>query len=137
MTQPDDLAAATDRTANGLDEAAVKARSGAIVGLVLAVLSLQGQGSWGLAIQSIFGLRFGPDQFGIVLALTGLATLGLSMAGFVLGRRASSVHGSVASWEHYVGRAAVVLGALGAVISVVTVVGSLLSPGGEAYGPLM
>ncbi|HEY0772915.1 MAG TPA: hypothetical protein VGD51_02445 [Nocardioidaceae bacterium] len=137
MTQPNDLAAATGRTANGLDEAAVKARSGAIVGLVLAVLSLQGQGSWGLAIQAIFGLRFGPDQFGIVLALTGLATLGLSMAGFVLGRRASSVHGSVASWEHYVGRAAVVLGALGAVISVVTVVGSLLSPGGEAYGPIM
>jgi hypothetical protein len=135
MTQPDDLAAATDRT-NGLDEAAVKARSGAIVGLVLAVLSLQGQGSWGLAIQSIFGLRFGPDQFGIVLALTGLATLGLSMAGFVLGRRAS-VHGGVASWEQHVGRAAVVLGALGAVISVVTVVGSLLSPGGQAYGPLM
>ncbi len=135
MTQPDDVATAPDRTVG--PDLAVRARSGAVVGLVLAVLSLQGQGSWTLAIQSIFGLRFGPDQFGVVMALTGLAALALSVAGVVLGRRATSSPAGAASWEQYVGRAAVVLGVLGAVIAVVTVVGSLLAPGGQAFGPRM
>ena len=135
MTQHEDVAAAPDGTAG--PDAAVKARSGAIVGLVLAVLGLQGQGSWTFAIQSIFGLGFGPDQFGIVMALTALAALGLSVAGIVLGRRATSWRGGPASWDQYVGRAAVVLGVIGALIAVVAVVGSLLAPTGQGFTPLM
>jgi hypothetical protein len=132
MSQPDDVA-----NTPGPDEAMTAARSGALIGIVLAVLSLQGQGSWTLAVQSIFGLRFGPDQLGLVMTLSGLVTLGLSVTGFVLGRRAMAVPTSAASWEQYVGRAAVVLGALGAVIAVVTVVGGLLAPSATGLGPLM
>ncbi|HEU4512941.1 MAG TPA: hypothetical protein VFR87_07535 [Nocardioidaceae bacterium] len=135
MTQPDRVAAAPDRAAP--PEAPVKARSGAIVGLVLAVLSLQGQGSWTAAIQAVLGYQLGPDQFRVAMAISGLVTLGFALAGFVLGRRALAVRGGAASWEQHVGGAAVVLGAIGALISAVTVVGSLLAPSGQAFGPLM
>lgn len=135
MSQPEDVATAPGSAA-GTDEA-MRARSGAIVGLVLAILSLQGQGSWTTAIQAVFGYQLGPDQFSVAMAISGLVTLGFGVAGFVLGRRASSVSAGLPSWEQYVGRAAVVLGAIGAVISMVTVVGSLLAPGGQAFGPQM
>lgn len=136
MTQPDDLTATTaDPAATG--KPTVAARTNGIVGLVLAILSLQGQGSWTTAIQAVFGYQLGPDQFRVAMAISGLVTLGFAVAAFVLGRRALAGHGGAAPWEQHVGGAAVVLGAIGALISMVTVVGSLLAPGGQAFGPLM
>lgn len=101
-------------------------KASAITGFTLAVLTLWGQGAWSTAIQSFLGTNFGFNEYLNILSLVGLVTLAIAVAGMLLGRRAFTDPDASLSWEGHLGRAAVVLGGLGAVIAVVTVLGSVL-----------
>ncbi len=99
----------------------------AIAGFAFAVFSMQGQGTWSAALQSLFwGGHFAPDQVPVVLGTWAFGALVLAAVGWLLARRTLADAGAAAGWEGHLARAAVLVAAAGALLSVLGMVGSLL-----------
>jgi hypothetical protein len=78
-----------------------------------------------LAIQAFVG-TFGAGQYGGMVSSYGVASLIVSVLAALLGRKALVDSRETASWEGQVARAAILLGALGVVFGVVTILGGLV-----------
>jgi hypothetical protein len=107
--------------------------AGAITAFTLAVISTLGFGSWTLLTQSVLGAPTGQDDIrgqNLLSAAILLATaLGaILLAGGVL--RGAAARAS--NWASQLARAAVAVAAFGALLSAVTIIGTLLrhSPAG-------
>jgi hypothetical protein len=98
----------------------------ATTAFALAVFSMLGQGTWTTAVQSFFGTSFGPNDYSIILAATGVATGALALGALWLGRRVVTDGRAVASWEGHLARAAILVAALGAVLSILTIIGGVV-----------
>jgi hypothetical protein len=125
MTQHDDLTQWDQHSGSGRPRPFLSPEAASICGFSLAVLSLQGQGSWMTAVGSFFGTRVGLGAYGHVLTVAGLVALALAVAAVLLAGRVVR-DGAVVGWPDHLARAAVVLGLLGGVFAVVTVAGGLV-----------
>lgn len=95
----------------------------AIAGLVLAVLSLGGDGIWNLAVSSFLGSSFGDMR--PVLVMSGATSLAVALGALWLGRRGMAPHPAGTSWGPQLARAAVLLAGLAVVLAALTIVGGL------------
>lgn len=98
-------------------------KAAALTGFTLALLSMQGQGSWTTAIQSFFGTTFGPAEYVNVLTIAGVAALAMAVASLLLARRALADDDNEATWADHLGRATMVIGGLGAALALLTIIG--------------
>lgn len=126
MTQ-DERVATQDEAPDGL----LTPASSAIAGLVLAVLSLGGNGIWNLAVSAFVGSSFGDMT--PVLVMNGGTSLVVALGALWLGRRGMAFPPAGVMWAPHVARAAVLLAGLGVVLSALTVAGALL---GASLRPL-
>ena len=94
----------------------------AVAALVVAVLDVSGRGLWAPVAARLGGAHLGvhDDLGSVALASLAAAGLALGLALPVLRRRTTAP-----AWEHHVAGAAVVLGALAALVSLLGVVASL------------
>ena len=112
------------RTQDEMAEGLLTPASSAIAGLVLAVLSLGGNGIWNLAVSAFVGSSFGDMT--PVLVMSGGTSLAVALGALWLGRRGMSLPAAGVTWAPHVARAAVLLAGLGVVLSALTVAGALL-----------
>lgn len=119
MTQPDQVS-----TREPQPEGLLTPASSAIAGLVLAVLSLGGNGIWNLAVSAFVGSSFGTMT--PVLVMSGGTSLAVALGALWLGRRGMSLPAEGVAWAPHVARAAVLLAGLGVVLSALTVAGAVL-----------
>jgi hypothetical protein len=121
----------TDRTGEeSLDDRILTPAASAVVALVLAVVSLTGQGSWNTAIQSFLGNTFGAAEYQRVLAVGAGMTLAVSAAAMWLAWRVVGRRRPVSSWDEHLARAALVLAGLASLFALLTILGSLTAPAG-------
>ncbi|HET6626475.1 MAG TPA: hypothetical protein VFG63_08790 [Nocardioidaceae bacterium] len=130
MTQPEDVLG-PDKPVAGHGEwwrpaGLLTSQASATVAFTLAVLSMMGQGSWTLAVQSFFGTMFAPSDYGSVVTAGGIASLLLAAAAILLGGRVLSARPDHTSWDTQLARAAVLVGALGALLAVITILGAAI-----------
>jgi len=128
VTHPEGPTSRTDE--ESLDGRILTPAASAIIALVLAVVSLTGQGSWNTAIQSFLGNTFGPAEYQRVLAVGGAVTLAVSAGAMWLAWRVVARRRPVTSWDEHMARAALVLAGLASLFSLLTILGSLASPDG-------
>lgn len=119
------------RTQDEAAEGLLTPASSAIAGLVLAVLSLGGNGIWNLAASAFVGSSFG--SMAPVLVMSGGTSLAVALGALWLGRRGMAFPSAGVTWAPHVARAAVLLAGLGVVLSALTIAGALL---GESLGPI-
>lgn len=113
-------------TGNGFG-ALLTPKATAIAGFAFAVFSMLGQGTWSAAVQSLFwGSSFPESQLPSVLGSWAVASLLLAVVGWLLARRTLTDPGAAAGWEGHLARAAVLVAAAGALLSVLGIVGALL-----------
>ncbi|HEY6933264.1 MAG TPA: hypothetical protein VI452_07685 [Marmoricola sp.] len=125
MSEPGDVDYTSTGDDHGVSGGIVTAGSAAIAGFTFAVLSMMGQGTWSLALQSLFfGSSYPQSQFDHVMLAWGCGCLLVAAAGFALARRA--LHLGPTEGQANLARAAVVVSAAGALLGVLTVIGSLL-----------
>jgi len=98
----------------------------AITAFTLAVLAMTGQGVWTQLAQVFFGTSFRENQFTSVLTVAAFASLVMAAAAVLLGRRAMSAPQTEAAWSGHLARAAVLLGLVAGVVSLLTLVVGLL-----------
>lgn len=97
----------------------------AIAGFAFAVFSMLGQGSWSIAITALFwGDSYPAGSVGGVMVGWGVGALLMAALGGWLASRALGV-GTV-GWDAHLARAAVLVAAVGALLSLLTIVGALL-----------
>ncbi|MGZ4427993.1 MAG: hypothetical protein ACXVXC_05280 [Nocardioidaceae bacterium] len=101
-------------------------KASAITAFTLAVMSLLGQGSWTMAVQSFYGTSFAPRSYGSIVVAIALVQLAVALGALWLARSVTLRANRDTSWEDHLARAAVVVGGLGAVLALVTVVGRLI-----------
>ena len=101
-------------------------KASAITAFTLAVMSMLGQGSWTTAVQSFYGTSFAPSSYGSIVVAIGLVLLAMALGALWLARSVILRANRDTSWEDHLARAAVVVGGLGAVLALVTVVGGLV-----------
>jgi hypothetical protein len=100
------------------------AHTSATVAFTFAVLSMLGQGAWTMAAQSFTGTTFAPSEF---LVTGGVASLALAVGALWLGRRVLVARATAPSpWAAHLAGAAVVVGALGALLAILTIIGAAL-----------
>lgn len=100
------------------------AQTSATVAFTFAVFSMLGQGTWTVAAQSFFGPGFGPREYVVV---AGIASLALAAGALWLGRRGLVARATASSpWAVQLAGAAVVVGALGAVLAALTILGGIV-----------
>lgn len=105
-------------------------KSAAIAGFTFAVLSMTGQGTWSTALESLFwGQTFPQSQANAVVGSWSVATLLLAGLGWLLARRALADAAAAVSWEGHLARAAMIVAAVAAALSVLGVLGALLHLG--------
>lgn len=92
-------------------------QASAIAAMAFAVLSMTGFGGWERAVSALWGQNFPQSGIVVVLAAFSSGTLLAAVAGLVLGRRAMRSPG----WEGHLGRAAVLVAAIGGVLAAVSV----------------
>jgi hypothetical protein len=106
-------------------------KAAAIAGFTFAVLSMMGQGTWSVALQSLFwGQQFAPSQVSAVVGSWSVATLLIAGLGWLLARRTLGEPTAAVSWEGHLARAGMIVAAVSAGLSVLGVVGALLHLGG-------
>jgi hypothetical protein len=99
----------------------------AIVAFTFAVFSMFGFGSWTLVAQSVLGSPAGPEDLRWQNVLSALVLLLLSLAAILLGKRVLfEGHDGASAWPGQLARAAVVVAAVGAALSLVAILGGLL-----------
>jgi hypothetical protein len=97
----------------------------AIAGFAFAVFSMLGQGSWSIALTSLFwGENYSVGAVGNVMAAWGVGCLVMATTGAWLA--SSTIRTSSHTWEAHVARAAVLVAAAGAVLAVLTILGALI-----------
>ena len=128
MTHPEGRTSRTDE--ESLDGRILTPAASAVVALVLAVVSLTGQGSWNTAIQSFLGSTFGPAEYQRVLAVGAGVTLAISAGAMWLAWRVVARRRPVASWDEHLARAAIVLAGLASLFALLTILGGLAAPNG-------
>lgn len=105
-------------------------KAAAIAGFAFAVLSMTGQGTWSMAVQTLFwGSNFPQSQVTFVLGSWAVATLVIAALGWLLARRTLSDAVAADSWEGHLARAATLVAGVGAVLSVLGILGSLVHLG--------
>lgn len=101
-----------------------------IAAFAVAVLSLDGQGSWTMAVQALlWGPSFGNGQVSSVMTAWALATLLMTALAALLARRTINFAPARESWECHLARASLIVAAVSACLSVLGLVGSLLQGG--------
>jgi hypothetical protein len=95
----------------------------AIAALAFAVFSMQGQGTWSQTVQALVwnGGNFPQSQLSYVLASWAVATLLLACVAWLLARRTLRDAVAAGSWEGHLARAAMIVAAAGALLSVVAI----------------
>lgn len=108
------------------EEPFLTAEAAAVVAIVLAVLSLMGQGIWTWAVQAFIGLGDRTADVTGVAVGVGAANLVVALIALWAGSRARSEPAGVTAWPDHLARAAIFLAILGVVLAVITILGALL-----------
>lgn len=98
-------------------------RATAIAAFTFAVLSMQGQGTWSQALGAVFwnSGNFPSSQVPFVFAVWAFATLLLAVVAWLLAVHTLRDRTAAGSWEGHLARAAMIVAAAGAVLSVLGV----------------
>lgn len=97
--------------------------SSAVTALVLAVLSLRGQGAWTSALQAFLPRGFAIGEYGTYVVVAGTGSLALAAAAWWLARHAGTSEVPVPAWADHLARAATVIAIVAAVVAVLTIIG--------------
>jgi hypothetical protein len=95
----------------------------AVSAFAFAVLSMQGQGTWSQALETVFwnSGNFPASQVPFVFGVWAFATLLLAVVAWLLAVQTLRDGAAAASWEGHLARAAMIVAAAGAVLSVLGV----------------
>ncbi len=97
----------------------------AIAGFAFAVLSMTGQGIWTQVLQALWGQGFPASLVGYVLVSWAGSTLLVALVALLLARRTLRDGAAAAGWEGHLARAAVIVASVGALLSLVAILGGL------------
>lgn len=97
--------------------------SSAVTALVLAVLSLRGQGAWTTALQAFLPRGFAIGEYGTYVVVAGTGSLALAAGAWWLARNAGTGEEPVPAWADHLARAATVIAIVAAVAAVLTIIG--------------
>jgi hypothetical protein len=135
MTEPDTTPTPPAVTGPGSDRPTwwstanlLTPRATAIAGFAFAVFSMLGQGSWSITLTALFwGNHYAVGSVTDVMTAWGVGCLVMAGIGALLASR--TLRAGTDGWEGHLARAAVIVAAVGAVLGVLTIIGSLVHQG--------
>jgi hypothetical protein len=113
------------------------AEAASITAFSIALGSMLGLGSSMLVAQSVLGTPIGPSDLRIQNLIAAAITLAMALGAILLASRVlRQAEAQYAQWAQHLARAAVAVGAIGALLSAAALIGALLSHtpvGGQVY----